>query len=385
MALSLFSDLMTPTDDVWSVTQLTTAAKRIVEGSFERPLWIRGEVVGCKAWPSGHWYFNLRDAASQVRCCLWKRDVVRGAKPPADGTEVFVLARPGMYEAKGEFQLNVLRMLPTAAIGQAQRELERVKLLLHKEGLFDPARKRPLPAYVATLAVVTSTAGAALRDIITVARRRWPGVRVLVVGARVQGDGAVGELVRALRLVNRLPGVEVCIVGRGGGDREDLAAFNAEAVCRALAAVRVPTISAVGHETDISLTDLVADMRAATPSAAAELALSDQRDVRRALDDLASRLAGGLAGRTRLGLERVERAGDRLQAAMEAGLERRRHHVARLAAQLDALSPLRVLERGYAVPSGPDGRVLKRRAEFRPGEPFTLRVADGRVDARVEP
>jgi len=385
MALSFLSDLMTPADDVWSVTQLTTAAKRIVEGSFERPLWIRGEVVGCKAWPSGHWYFNLRDAASQVRCCLWKRDVVRGAKPPADGTEVFVLARPGMYEAKGEFQLNVVRMLPTAAIGQAQRELERVKLVLQQEGLFDPARKRPLPAYVATLAVVTSTAGAALRDIVTVARRRWPGVRVLVVGARVQGDGAVGELVRALRLVNRLPGVEVCIVGRGGGDREDLAAFNTEAVCRALAAVRVPTISAVGHETDISLTDLVADVRAATPSAAAELALSDQRDVRRAFDDLASRLAGGLAGRTRLGLERVERAGDRLQAAMEAGVERRRHHVARLAAQLDALSPLRVLDRGYAVPSGPDGRVLKRRAEFRPGEPFTLRVADGRVDARVEP
>jgi exodeoxyribonuclease VII large subunit len=385
MALSFLSDLMTPTDDVWSVTQLTTAAKRIVEGSFERPLWIRGEVVGCKAWPSGHWYFNLRDAASQVRCCLWKRDVVRGAKPPADGTEVFVLARPGMYEAKGEFQLNIVRMLPTAAIGQAQRELERVKLLLQKEGLFDPARKRPLPAYVATLAVVTSTAGAAVRDIITVGRRRWPGVRVLVVGARVQGEGAVDELVRALRLVNRLPGVEVCIVGRGGGDREDLAAFNTEAVCRALAAVRVPTISAVGHETDISLTDLVADVRAATPSAAAELALSDQRDVVRALDDLAARLAGGLAGRTRLGLERVERAGDRLQAAMEAGLERRRHHVARLAAQLDALSPLRVLERGYAVASAPDGRVLKRRAEFRPGEPFTLRVADGRVDARVEP
>lgn len=385
MALSLFSDLITPTDDVWSVTQLTIATKRIVEGSFDRPLWIRGEVVGCKAWPSGHWYFSLRDATSQVRCCLWKRDVVRGAKPPADGTEVFALARPGIYEAKGEFQLNVLRMLPTAAIGQAQRELERVKGLLQKDGLFDPARKRPVPAYVGTLAVVTSTAGAAVRDIITVARRRWPDVRVLVVDARVQGDGAVDDLVRALRLVNRLPGVELCIVGRGGGGREDLAAFNAEAVCRALAAVRVPTISAVGHETDISLTDLVADVRAATPSAAAELALADQRDVRRALDDLGSRLAGALAGRTRLGLERVERAGDRLQAAMAAGVERRRSHVAQLAAQLDALSPLRVLERGYAVPTSPEGRVLKRREEFRAGAPFTLRVADGRVDARVEP
>ena len=385
MALSLFSSPITPTDDVWSVTQLTLATKRIVEGSFDRPLWIRGEVVGCKAWPSGHWYFSLRDASSQVRCCLWKRDVVRGAKPPADGTEVFVLVRPGIYEAKGEFQLSVLRMLPTAAIGQAQRELERVKALLHKDGLFDPARKRALPAYVATLAVVTSTAGAALRDIITVARRRWPGVRVLAVDARVQGEGAVQALVGALRLVNRLPGVEVCIIGRGGGDREDLAAFNTEAVCRALAAVRVPTISAVGHETDVSLTDMVADLRAATPSAAAELALTDQRTVHRALDDLASRLAGGLAGRTRLGLERVERAGDRLQAAMAAGVERRRHQVARLAAQLDALSPLRVLERGYAVPTAPDGRVLKRRAEFQPGDAFALRVADGRVDARVVP
>jgi exodeoxyribonuclease VII large subunit len=140
----------------------------------------------------------------------------------------------------------------------------------------------------------------------------------------------------------------------------------------------------VGHETDVSLTDLVADLRAPTPSAAAELALADQRDVRRALDDLAARLAGGLGGRTRLGLERVERGGDRLGAAMSAVLERRRHLLARMGAQLDALSPLRVLERGYAVPTGPDGHVLKRREEFRPGAPFTLRVADGRVDARVE-
>jgi exodeoxyribonuclease VII large subunit len=384
MALSLDPIPIAPTDDVWSVSQLTTAAKRIVEGEF-MPMWVRGEVVACKAWPSGHWYFNLRDAASQVRCCMWKRDAVRAGKPPADGTEVFVLGKPGIYEAKGEFQLNVSRLIPTAAIGQAQQELERVKALLHKDGLFDLARKRRLPEYAATLVVVTSTAGAALRDIITVARRRWPCARVLVIDARVQGDGAVEALARALRLVNRLEGVDCCIVGRGGGGREDLAAFNAEAVCRALAEVRVPTISAVGHETDLSLTDLVADVRAPTPSAAAELALADHREVRRALDDLGARLAGGLAGRTRLGLERVERTGDRLQGAITTLLERRRHRVARLAAQLDALSPLRVLERGYAVPTGPDGRVLKRRAEFAPGAPFTLRVADGRVDARVEP
>jgi exodeoxyribonuclease VII large subunit len=384
MALSLSTTPIAPTDDVWSVSRLTATAKRIVEGEF-MPLWVRGEVVACKAWPSGHWYFNLRDASSQVRCCMWKRDAARAGTPPADGTEVFVLGKPAIYEAKGEFQLNVSRLIPTAAIGQAQQEFERVKAALHRDGLFDVDRKRPLPEFAATLAVVTSTAGAALRDIITVARRRWPGARLLVIDARVQGDGAVEAIARALGLVNRLPEVDLCIVGRGGGGREDLAAFNAEAVCRALAAVRVPTISAVGHETDISLTDLVADVRAPTPSAAAELALADHREVRRQVDDLAARLANGLAGRTRLGNERLERAGDRLQAALAAGLERRRQQLVRLAAQLDALSPLRVLERGYAVPTGAGGRVLKRQGDFTPGAPFTLRVADGSVAARVEP
>jgi exodeoxyribonuclease VII large subunit len=384
MALSLPTTPIAPTDDVWSVSRLTAAAKRLVEGEF-MPLWVRGEVVACKPWPSGHWYFNLRDATCQVRCCMWKRDAARAGKPPADGTEVFVLGKPAIYEAKGEFQLNVSRLVPTASIGLAQQEFERVKALLHRDGLFDLARKRALPEFAATLAVVTSTAGAALRDIITVARRRWPCARLLVIDARVQGDGAVDALVRALAVVNRLDDIDLCIVGRGGGGREDLAAFNAEAVCRALAAVRVPTISAVGHETDISLTDLVADLRAPTPSAAAELALADGREVRRQLDDLAARMAGALGGRTRLGTEQVERAGDRLQAAMTATLERRRQRLARLSAQLDALSPLRVLQRGYAVPTGPEGRVLKHRSEFIPGEPFTLRVADGSVAARVEP
>jgi len=384
MATSYQMDLISPADDVWSVTRLTTTIKRMVEGQMPA-LWVRGEVTGCKTYPSGHCYFTLRDSMCQVRCCLWKRDRARAGKPPEDGTEVYVLVRPGFYEAKGEFQLNVQRILPSSAMGRAQQELERVKALLQQDGLFDPARKRPMPKLAGTLAVVTSAAGAALRDVITVARRRWPSARVLVLNARVQGDGAVEALARALRLVNRVAGVDVCILCRGGGDREDLAAFNAEAVCRALAEVRVPTISAVGHETDISLTDLVADLRAPTPSAAAELALPDQAAIRRALDDLAARLAGGLGGRARLGLERVERAGDRLDAALGTLLDRHRHRIARLTAQLDALSPLRVLERGYAVPTDPSGRVLKRRADFAPGAPFTLRVADGPVDARVEP
>jgi exodeoxyribonuclease VII large subunit len=257
-----------------------------------------------------------------------------------------------------------------------------VKAALEQAGLFAAERKRPLPRYAARVAVVTSPDGAALHDIVTVARNRWPAADLLVVASRVQGDGAARELVAALKLVNRLR-VDLCIVGRGGGGREDLAAFNDEAVCRALAAVRVPTISAVGHETDVTFADLVADVRAPTPSAAAELAFPDARAVRRLVGDLGARLAGGLSRRTRLAAERLERTGDRLESALEETLARRRHLADRLGAQLDALSPLRVLERGYAVPRA-DGRVLRRCADFPSGRAFSLRVADGDVPARAD-
>jgi exodeoxyribonuclease VII large subunit len=269
-------------------------------------------------------------------------------------------------------------------MGAAQRELERVKAALQADGLLDPSRKRALPAYPARIAVVTSIDGAALRDIVTVTRRRWPLATLLVVPARVQGADAPQSVARALALVNQLDAIDLCVMGRGGGARDDLAAFNTEVVCRALAAVRVPTISAVGHETDISLTDLVADQRAATPSAAMELALPDARAVRRELDDAGVRLASLLSRRTRLAAERVERYADRYRAAIEATIVRRRHQLERAGATLEALSPLRVLERGYAVAQGPDGRVLARQADFIAGQPFRLRLADGRVDARVE-
>jgi exodeoxyribonuclease VII large subunit len=375
--------LIAPTDEVWTVSDLVGTARRVLEGGF-MPMWVKGEVVQCKAYPSGHWYFTLRDRASQVRCAMWRTHTQRAGAPPRDGTEVFVLGRPALYEQKGEFQFVVSQLLPTAAIGAAQRELERVKALLHQDGLLDPARKRRLPRLPCTVAVVTSRAGAALRDIVTVVRSRWPLCRIVVVDARVQGDGAADSVVRALRLVNRLPEVELCIVGRGGGGKEDLAAFNTEAVCRALAEVRVPTISAVGHETDIALTDLVADVRAATPSNAAEQAVADRRELLRQVADLGARLAAGLTRRTRLAEERLARTADRLAAGVEAPVRRERHRAERLAGQLDALSPLRILDRGYAVPVDGAGRVLKRRAEFAPGDRFRLRVADGDVPARVE-
>jgi exodeoxyribonuclease VII large subunit len=383
MTLSLSLGIPSPTDQVWSVGQLSASVKRLIE-NHAMPLWVRGEVVQCKAYSSGHWYFTLRDACSQVRCCMFRLNTSRAGKPPADGTEVYVLGKPGLYEEKGEFQLVVSRMLPTSALGRQQQELERVRAILQQDGLFDPIRKRAVPRYASTIALVTSRDGAAVHDVVTVTQKRWPCARLLVVGARVQGEGAVDELVRALRLVNRLPRVDLCIIGRGGGGREDLAAFNSEAVCRALAAVRVPTISAVGHEIDISLTDLVADVRAATPSAAAELAVADRRDVLRVVDDLSVRLASGLTARTRLAGERLARTADRLQAGVQSTLQIKRSLAERLAVQLDALSPLRVLGRGYAVPMDGDGRVLKRCTDFIPAELFRLRVADGEVRARVE-
>ncbi len=372
-----------PTDEVWTVQELVSAVKRLVEGEC-MPTWVRGEILQCKVWSSGHWYFTLRDAASQVRCCMWRLHALRAGSPPADGTEVFVLGKPGLYEQKGEFQFVVSRLVPTAAIGRQQQELERVKAALHRDGLFDAARKRPLPEFPEAVAVVTSPDGAALHDVVTVVRRRWPCARLIVFGARVQGDGAAAELVRALRLVNRVPGLDLCIVGRGGGGREDLAAFNDEAVCRALAEVRVPTVSAVGHEIDISLTDLVADVRAATPSAAAEHAVPSAPEVRRQVDEVSARLASCIGRRARLVAERLARTADRLQIGVETTLSRDSNRLQQISLQLDALSPLQILGRGYAVALGPDGRALRRRAEFLPGASFRLRVSDGEVPARVE-
>lgn len=369
--------------DAWTVARVAAAARRLVEEGVGQ-VWIKGEVSGLKRYSSGHWYFTLKDPDAQIRCVMWRTYAAKVAQPPADGTEVYLLATPTVWEEKGEFRLQVAVLLPTAGIGLAQQLFERTRAALERDGLLDPARKRPLPPHPGVIALVTSPDGAALHDMITVARRRWPATRLLVVGTKVQGAEAEADLVRALDIVNRLPDVALCIVGRGGGSREDLAVFNSEAVCRALAGVRVPTISAVGHETDVSLTDLVADVRAATPSAAMELALPDRAALRRQAEGLARRLAGGLTRRTRLLGERLARTGDRLQVAMSRHLDRPRGRLERLAAQLDALSPLRVLQRGYAVARTPDGLVVRSAAQLPPGAPFTLRVGDGSVAARAE-
>src|SRR2546421_3659469 len=256
-------------EGAWTVTQLTRRARAVVEAGLA-PLWVRGEVSGFKAWQSGHWSFALRDRTAQLRCVMFQKDNRRLPAPPADGMQVFVFARPTLWEEKGEFRLTVLDLLSTEAGGLWQVAFEKAKAALAKDGLLDPARKRRLPPYPGRIAVVTSPDGAALRDIIAVATRRWPLAQLLVVPTRVQGDGAEREIRGALALVTRLQGLDLVIIGRGGGLREDLWTFNHQRVARAVAALPVPVISAVGHETDVTLCDLVADLRAPTPSRSEE-------------------------------------------------------------------------------------------------------------------
>jgi exodeoxyribonuclease VII large subunit len=370
-------------EGAWTVGELTRRAKAVIEGGLG-PVWVRGEVSGFKRWQSGHWYFTLRDRSAQVRCVMWASENRRLPTAPDDGLQVFLLGRPTMWEEKGEFRLTVLELLSTDQGGLWQRALEKAKAALAKDGLLDPARKRRLPLYPEHIAVITSPDAAALKDIQAVLARRWPLARLTVLATRVQGDGAERDLCAALARLGEIEDLDVAIIGRGGGSKEDLWTFNSERVARAVAAAVVPVISAVGHETDITLCDLVADHRAPTPSAAAAAATPDQADVQAQLAHLGVRLSRGLARRSEAAVAGWERTRVRLVAAVERGLERRRHRLLAAGGRLDALSPLKVLERGYAVARDGEGHVLKRVAQFRSGLRFALRVSDGDVRARAD-
>jgi len=369
-------------EGAWTVGEVTRQARAVLEARLG-PLWVRGEISGFKAWQSGHWYFALRDRTAQLRCVMFQKENRRLPAPPADGMQVFVFGRPTLWEEKGEFRLTVVELLSTERGGLWQLAFEKAKAALQQDGLLDPARKRPLPRYPRRIAVVTSKDGAALRDIIAVTSRRWPLAELFVLATKVQGDGAEDAICRALAVLGRIDRLDVAIVGRGGGSREDLWTFNAERVARAVAAVPVPVISAVGHETDVTLCDLVADHRAATPSAAAEAATPEWSDVAAGLTHLGERLARGLGLRATRVAQRLDRTLDRLGGALTTRLERQGHQLAALGGRLDALSPLKILDRGYSLARDPEGRVLKRVAQFPPGLAFRLRVTDGEVAARV--
>jgi len=305
------------------------------------------------------------------------------APTPSDGMQVFVFARPSMYEEKGEFQLTVMELLSTEQGGLWKLAFEKAKAALTKDGLLDPARKRRLPAFPRRIAVVTSPDGAALRDIQAVVGRRWPVAELIVVPAQVQGAKAEASVCSALNRIRRLP-VDVLVVARGGGSVEDLWAFNSERVARAVAAMPMPVISAIGHETDVTLCDLVADLRAPTPSAAAEAATPDRDEVLAQCGLIGQRLARALRIASRHVVERLDRTADRLSRCMDHRLEVSGARLTAYGARLDALSPLKVLARGYAVARDENGRVLKRVAQLPSGKEFRLRVTDGEVNGRVQ-
>ena len=365
-----------------SVATLTQTTKDVLEGAF-LPLWVRGEISDFKAHRNGHWYFCLRDASAQVKCVVWARDQRRIPAPPDEGMQVAALGQLTLYAARGDLQLSV-KAIEAEGDGLWRKALEITRLRLEAEGLLAAERKRPLPRFPTRVAVVTSPDGAAFHDVVAVARRRAPHVEIVLVPAKVQGEGAPEELIEAIERVGRWGGADVVIVGRGGGAREDLWAFNDERLARAVAACPVPTISAVGHEADITLCDHVADLRAPTPSAAAEAAVPTREELVAVLAAVRDALASSVS-RT------VAEAGDRLRhvhadliTTSRLVAERARARLTSASGRLDALSPLGTLSRGYALATSPDGRALTRASQFERGSPFALRLHDGVVDARTE-
>lgn len=369
------------TEGAWTVGEVTRRARAVIEAGLP-PLWVRGEITGFKAWRSGHWYFSLRDKAAQIRCVMFAKQNYM-LPVPVDGMQVFVFAKPSVYEEKGDFQLTVNELLSTDRDGLWKLAFEKAKASLLKDGLLDPARKRALPPFPRRIAVVTSPDGAVLRDIQSVVGRRWPVAELIVVPAQVQGAKAEASVCSALSRIRRLP-VDVLIVGRGGGSIEDLWAFNSERVARAVAAMPMPVISAIGHETDVTLCDLVADFRAPTPSAAAEAATPDRAEVLAHCGVLGHRLARALRTASRHVVERLHRIGDRLTRCVDYRLEKSRALLTAHSARLEALSPLKVLARGYSVARDDQGTVLKSVVQLPPGKEFRLRVTDGEVNGRVQ-
>ncbi len=365
-----------------TIAQLTTAAKEIIEGAFP-PIWIKGEVSNFTAHRNGHWYFSLRDATTQLSCVVWSRDVRRFPAAPDEGMQVMAQGQLSVYAARGQMQF-MIRAMEAEGEGLWRKAFEKTKAALEKDGLLDPARKRDLPRFPRRVAVITSPDGAALHDIISVIQRRNRGVEIIVVAAAVQGETAPDSLVAALEKVARWHGADVVIIGRGGGSHEDLWAFNNEQVARAIAACPIPTISAVGHEVDFTIADLVADLRAATPSAAAEAAVPVLAEIVLGIRALGDMIRAATEQRVRDGGQILRQHSRDLAVRSLRNVERRRARVQELAARLETLSPLATFARGYAVALNETGGALPSAALFKPGMPFAIELRDGRVHATAD-
>jgi exodeoxyribonuclease VII large subunit len=392
----------------FTVSQLTGYIRRLFdEDARLRDVWVEGEISTLTRAASGHCYFTLKDAGAEIRCVMW-RDVANAQhRLPQHGDQVLAHGSVSVYEARGAYQLYVDLIRP-AGIGDLYRQFELLKARLEAEGLFDVARKRPLPAWPRRLGVVTSPTAAALRDVLNVLSRRYPLIEVLLSPTLVQGSEAPPQIVAAIAALSARDDVDLVIVARGGGSLEDLWAFNDERVARAIVACRHPVISGVGHETDFTIADLSADVRAPTPSAAAELAVPDRSELAVVVAGLAARLAETMQGRVeelRFAVEgqrralrhlspraRLRDARQRVDDLMGAGvsgvqhgLALRRERLTGLAARLESLSPLATLARGYAIVRQDEtGALVSSVTHISSGDRLAVRVADGEFGARVE-
>lgn len=390
-----------------SVSELNARIKGLIESDpVLGSVYVRGELSNYKVYPSGHHYFTLKDAESSLRCVMFRSAASKLRFQPESGMRVTAWGRVAVYPRDGAYQLYCEGLMPEGA-GDLQVAYEQLKAKLAAEGLFDPAHKKPIPRYPERIAVITSSAGAAVHDIIRVLRKRWPVAKVVLLPVRVQGVEAPPEIAGALRYANKYRVADVIITGRGGGSIEDLWAFNDERVARAIYASELPVISAVGHEPDVTIADFVADLRAATPSNAAELVapdVSELRDAirsasvrldqaigrglsqrRTALTELASRRVmqspTGFIDQRRLELDSIRL---RLDAAATGRLHRERQEFARLAAKLDALSPLKVLGRGYSIALDAEGRAVREAGQLKAGDKLDLRLSRGGAKCLVE-
>ncbi|MCF2596498.1 exodeoxyribonuclease VII large subunit [Pseudoflavonifractor phocaeensis] len=388
-----------------------TQVGQYIKGFMDRDrvlsgLLVRGEISNYKMYPSGHHYFTLKDGEGALRCVMFRGDAASLRFRPQNGMQVIAAGRVTVFPRDGQYQLYCVRLTPEGA-GDLHVAFEQLKAKLAREGLFDREHKKPVPRFPKTIALVTSPVGAAVRDMLRILGARWPMAQIKVLPVRVQGEGAAEEIAAAIRWANWQQAADLIITGRGGGSMEDLWAFNEEAVARAIYDSEIPVISAVGHEPDVTIADFVADLRAATPSNAAELAVPDQNEVYGALLHHRERLRGGMAYRLAQYRQRLDRAAGsramtepasyfqnkrllldyqsrRLVHGLDRSVSAQKERLARLAASLDALSPLKVLGRGYAIAQKGDGTVLSSVKDAAPGDRFTLRLSDGTLDCRAE-
>ena len=391
---------------VYSVTQVNQYIKSLLDrdGALSG-VFVRGELSNYKTYPSGHHYFSMKDPEGTIRCVMFRREAASLRFRPENGMKVIAFGRVTVFPRDGQYQLYCSALSPDG-VGDLHVAFEQLKEKLCKEGLFDPAHKRPIPRFPRRIALITSSAGAAVRDMLRILGARWPMAEVCVLPVRVQGAEAPAEICAALAWANRHDVADLIITGRGGGSMEDLWAFNDEDVARSIHASRIPVISAVGHEPDVTIADYVVDLRAATPSNAAELAVPDQNEIAAWLGQMERRMAQALSRRAEGARGRLERCvssralqnpmqyvderrvlldyqRDRLGRGLGASLAGERERFARLAASLDAMSPLKVLGRGYAIPQKADGGVVRSKKDVAPGETLKLRVSDGAIDCKV--